>query len=145
MKQIKIFSIITLSIIFIIFLVNFVLGYNNSTTQTTEGNKISYIVENDGEIECGVRVKICLPSTVDWFAEGWHDGGDSYFYFLNPLQPNESSSPLEVNISDIPSGLNITAIVESIPITYTPDGSAIPADPVSDWTIKAYDDEGGGF
>lgn len=88
-------------------------------------------VQNVGEMECFVRVKVVAGSehADRWSvanSDGWTSGGDGYYYFDQALAPEGVTSQLLININatDLKEEFNVIVIQENTPALYDENGVA---------------------
>lgn len=66
-------------------------------------------VKNVASVDCYIRVFVAIDSTMvstdfDYDTNNWkYNSNDGYYYYKNPIKPNESTTPLfnEIKINDV--------------------------------------------
>ena len=97
-------------------------------------------IENTGDYECYVRVKVFAGSQ---YQEGlvysdesgkWTPGDDGYYYYSDVIAPGAKSEELLVKISNmnLPKDFNVIVVSECTPVILDAEGN-----PSADWTKKA--------
>ena len=97
-------------------------------------------IENTGDYECYVRVKVFAGSQ---YQEGlvysdesgkWTPGDDGYYYYSDVIAPGAKSEELLVKISNmnLPKDFNVIVVSECTPVILDAEGN-----PGADWTKKA--------
>lgn len=112
-----------------------------------EWQKEIIIQAEEGNIPAYVRVKAFAPEglTLTYNGEGWHDGGDGFYYYEKALDPGEAAKPIYVKINDIPEevkeddSFNVIVIYES---TTAVDGAGQVDWSKVDWNRKVVVDGG---
>ena len=98
-------------------------------------------IENTGEADCFVRVKVFAGSVaeISYTLEGgsWQMGEGEYWYYGKILAPGEFSEELAASIK-IPEGMedkmenfDVVVVQECVPVFYRGDGT-----PYADWNRK---------
>ena len=105
--------------------------------ETVDENGKHVVINNIGDYDCFVRVKVFSDIEVTYNpknTDDWTDGGDGYWYYNPVLPAGEKTSELVVSF-EYPTGedkteeFNIIVIQECTPVVYNADGSA-----AADWT-----------
>ena len=97
-------------------------------------------IENTGDYECYVRVKVFAGSQ---YQEGlvysdesgkWTPEDDGYYYYSDVIAPGAKSEELLVKISNmnLPKDFNVIVVSECTPVILDAEGN-----PSADWTKKA--------
>lgn len=120
------------------------------THETVDANVKSVTVENTGEQECYVRVRVVSTTEVpvSYAGAGWMDGGDGYWYYQDPVQPGGSTGVLKASINlptssperPIPEGtqVNVVVLSECAPVLYDDAGAAKANGPSYEgWALTA--------
>ena len=118
--------------------------------EEVDANVKSISVQNTGEQECYVRVRVVSGQQVpvSYSGAGWSDGGDGYWYYGDALAPNAVTGVLAASIhlpaaspeKPIPQGttLNVVVVSECAPVLYDEAGAARPNGPAyMGWTLTA--------
>lgn len=118
--------------------------------EEVDANVKNISVQNVGEQECYARVRVVAsdPVAVAYSGAGWSDGGDGYWYYAEPIQPDALTGVLSAAITlptesperPIPEGttLNVVVVSECAPVLYDDDGAARPNGPAyMGWTLTA--------
>lgn len=98
-------------------------------------------IENTGEADCFVRVKVFAGSVTDisYTSESgnWQMGEGGYWYYGKILAPGEMSEELTASIQ-VPEGMedrmdsfDVIVVQECVPVSYREDGT-----PYADWNRK---------
>lgn len=116
--------------------------------EQVQANVKSISVENTGELECYVRVRVTAGSqvTAAFSGAGWSNGGDGYWYYASPVAPGASTDVLSATLilpmgtpdDPIPEGttLNVVVVSECAPVLYDETGAARPNGPAyMGWTL----------
>lgn len=93
-------------------------------------------IENIGDYDCFVRVKVFSDVEVDYKAgSGWEENADGYWYYTEVLPAGESTSELLVTYEfpvnteeDTTEEFNIVVIQECTPVLFDEDGT-----PYANW------------
>lgn len=120
------------------------------THESVDANVKSVSVQNTGEQECYVRVRVAASDAVavSYAGAGWMDGGDGYWYYAQPVQPGASTGVLAATIHlptagperPIPEGteLNVVVLSECAPVLYDDLGNAKANGPAYEgWALRA--------
>ena len=98
-------------------------------------------IENTGETDCFIRVKVIAGSefSITAAGSGWSEGSDGYWYYSNAVPSGGMTDALVAEIH-YPEGqerdFNVVVIHESVPVVYSDDGTAIGAKD-ADWSMDA--------
>ncbi|MDD3615645.1 MAG: hypothetical protein PHC41_05395 [Lachnospiraceae bacterium] len=108
-------------------------------------------IENTGDYECFVRVKVFSPVEISYdTTEGWTLGADDYWYYTGSNQDGKEAilpargvtSELFARISfpefaedGSKNEFDVVVVQECTPVTYDEDGN-----PVADWNLTPSDD-----
>ena len=93
-------------------------------------------IENVGEVDCYVRVRVLAGSTVglSFSGDGWYQDGN-YWYYRDIVKPGEITGLLQAKIDHDQTSdreYNVIVISECTPVLYDKDGN-----PYADWTLRA--------
>lgn len=124
-------------------------GPKTEIHEEIDGLKKHIRIENTGEGDCFVRVKIFAGGLTDISCppEGgnWQEGEGGYWYYGKILAPGETTDGLTASIT-IPEGMegmadnfNVIVVQECTPVLYRKDGT-----PYGDWNRKTQKGTGEG-
>lgn len=117
--------------------------------ETVDANVKNITIENTGDVECYVRVRVESGNAIPiaYSGEGWFDGNDGYWYYSEIVPPHTSTGVLRAEItlptsgeeSPIPEGTTVNVIVvsEAAKVLYDDEGNAKPNGPgYEGWTLR---------
>lgn len=90
-------------------------------------------IQNTGDYDCFVRVKVFVSSPVDMNAsysgQGWESRSDGYWYYTPVLTAHTDSQEFLVSFEypggeDAPDSFDIIVVYESVPVLYNENGEA---------------------
>ncbi len=109
--------------------------------ESVDANVKNISVQNTGESECYVRVRVVSGQQVPvaYAGAGWTDGGDGYWYYGDVVAPNAITGVLAATITlptsspekPIPEGtaVNVVVVTECTKVLYDENGEARPNGP----------------
>ena len=90
-------------------------------------------IQNTGDYDCFVRVKVFVSSPVDMNAsysgQGWESRSDGYWYYTPVLTAHTDSQEFLVSFEypegeEAPDSFDIIVVYESVPVLYNENGEA---------------------
>lgn len=98
-------------------------------------------ITNTGDVDCYVRVKVLAGSqfTLNISGKGWSSGNDGYWYYSNPVAPEDKTASLLAQITipkDFKEDFNVAVVQECTPVLHDENGN-----PYADWDLAV--NEGG--
>ena len=105
-------------------------------------------VENTGDADCFVRVKVIAASQFEIAAEGsnWSLSDDGYWYYSQVVPVGQMTEPIVASIhvsEDVKTSFNVVVVQECTRVSYDENGNPCVASD-ADWTASAqYDEEEG--
>ena len=104
--------------------------------ETVDGDGKHVVINNIGDYDCFVRVKVFSVIDVDYKPTGsWRDGGDGYWFYDSVLPAGGSTEELLVTFEypknteeDKKEEFNIIVVQECTPVVYDAEGNGI-----ADW------------
>lgn len=104
------------------------LGAKTKVKEEFKNWEKSIQIENTGETDCYVRVKIIAASQFQITATGnhWTDGGDGYWYYSEVLPTGlVTEDELKASITvakEVKTSFNVVIVQECIPVSYDENG-----------------------
>ena len=117
------------------------LGHTTEIEEGFENWTKDIRILNTGDVDCYVRVKVLAGSqfTLNIAGTGWSQGQDGYWYYADPIAPDERTGSLLAQITlpeDFMEDFNVAVVQECTPVLYHEDGSMY-----ADWDLSL--NEGG--
>lgn len=116
------------------------LGWKTQMHESYENGSKTIVVENIGELECYVRVRVFAGDMVDLQYSGsgkWEDGGDGYWYYKDIVAAGAETESLVASItytSDQKADYDVVVVQECAPVLYDEDGKALPCTDQTVWS-----------
>ena len=105
------------------------LGGKTDIKETVVDKTKTISIENTGETDVVVRVKIFGQTTIDEIGNGWHLEDDGYWYYDKVLKPTESDKSTTNIVATVvaPEGqvdnYDVVVVHESAQVTYDESGN----------------------
>ena len=124
------------------------MGFTETEIHETVRDGKHIIIENTGDYDCFVRVKVFAPNDIEFWSEtkeGWmkHED-DQYWYYNSVLAPKEKTPELLIKYRQTdgsnPDEFNIIVVYETTPVLYDENGN-----PYADWDNVVVVDESAGI
>lgn len=119
------------------------ISLGDSTTITEEFKDWKKIIriENTGNMDCYVRVKVLAGAqyTITASGSGWSQGKDGYWYYANPVAPGAKTEALTAAIQvpkNLTTSFDVVVVQECTPVIYDKDGNLTGAE-AADWSRAA--------
>lgn len=120
------------------------LGWETEIDEEFVDNKKTISIENTGDMDCYVRVKVLATQEANLKFSGsdkWKQGGDGYWYYSDIVKANSKTESLIATIGPvdkdvIKADFDVVVIHESAPVLYDDEGKALPSDSAEVWSQK---------
>lgn len=114
------------------------LGDSTTITEEFKDWKKTIRIQNTGQTDCFVRVKVLAGAqyTIAASGSGWSQEKDGYWYYADPVAPGSQTDALTASIQvpkNLVTSFDVVVVQECTPVIYDKNGSPVLAK-AADWS-----------